>query len=156
MAGTTTAIAIGKGKEAKKMQTQKRRGRDTSFNSASNTFEKAKANLVGATSQCIAQAARDLARACASFKDDGIAILRAGLLEGINTYNMIRIREAAQVFIRSVDRSKMDFAQSTPSQLVLLSALNLDDAVADWAMDRFQAAHANTIRIRANTDKLAR
>lgn len=121
---------------------------DRHFRSAAAALDKAKENALGATRQCIEQAVRDLTRACSSFKDPEIAVMKAGLQKGIESCDTICMGETVRHYVSIIDRSAMDFARPTPELLILLAAINLADAIGDWAMDRLECAYANTVRTR--------
>jgi hypothetical protein len=130
---------------------------DNAFDRDEKAFRKAAENLLGAAQTCIRQAGHDLARACRLFRDPDIVQLGALLVENLKEQgNFDNVREACHRFA-SARRGSMNHREPSPEDLVVVSAITLEDAclnlLAEGVPDLI-AIGPDTVRSRVASEEI--
>ena len=132
---------------------------DDAFERDEKAYWKAAEKLLGAAQTCIRQAGSDLAKACSLFRDDDISRLRAHLVENLRGLgNFDNVLDTCRLF--TSNRSEhLNHTNPSPADLIVISALNLQDAcehlLADGMRD-LPAVGPDTVRSRAASDSILR
>jgi len=127
---------------------------DEKFETASQQFEKARTDLMVVTATCINEAAQDLAHACGKFANRDIATMREQLVKGLVNHDITVMSAAVRAYLNTVDTEKLPFADPTPETTLWCAVDCLKQAIGEWAEDKFDMAHASTVRCRFDVDKL--
>jgi hypothetical protein len=106
---------------------------------------------------CIRQAGSDLARACRLFRDDDVSQLGALLTENLRGEgNFDNVRAACSLFT-SARRGKLRDPDNNTAELVVVAALNLEEAAEHLLSEGcsgLRAVGPDTIRSRAASEKV--
>jgi hypothetical protein len=101
---------------------------DKEFDRAEKAFRRAAENLLGAAKVSVRQAGHDLARACRVFRDPATSELADQLVENLRGEgNFENVREACERFT-SGRRGRLGQRDPSPEEMIVISAMNLEDA----------------------------
>lgn len=130
---------------------------DDAFDKQERAFVRAAENLQGAAMTCVRQAGSDLARACRLFRDDGMSQLGALLTENLRGEgNFDNVRAACRLFT-SARRGRLRDPDNDPSELVVVAALNLEEAAEHLLSEGcsgLRAVGPATVRSRAASERV--
>jgi hypothetical protein len=134
---------------------------DQQFNKSMDLHKKSHAQLIRSLQECIRLTAKQLCKVARLFgRNDNIAALNSDVVSALASTDIDwtgQIRRSLVAYVRTVDRSNLDFADPTPEAHFFIAALNLQDALDNWTSDNLtdlDDAHGATVRARASLNEL--
>jgi hypothetical protein len=74
--------------------------------------------------------------------------LRAGILEGLKSFNLLRSREAILAHVATVDRTTFVVTHPTAQAQLAMSAELVGSSIMEWSGCEFDRSYRDTVRAR--------
>ena len=129
---------------------------DTKFDQCLNSVKTAKLALNVATVSCLKITAQKLATLGNLFDqaDRDLVELLRDLRSGITASDFIQIGQSLRTYLTTINLDSIDFRIESSENSFIYAVMCLKDAVNNWADDKLDDAHANTVRCRAALNRL--
>lgn len=130
---------------------------DRAFSVALKSHETSWERVRSASATCLYSVGHQMLSACQHFdlSDGDLQAFRSTLTQGLTARDFALISRAVRQFVSSIDRTKINFADTDSAEAAFVhAAITYQDALDAWSRDDHKDAHPLTVMARSSLNRL--